>query len=121
MPVIFFKITLPAQARCSQRTTTYFYVQILFFLSLVITSHGTLHSQETRRLYIANDDHTDYMWTANEEQYDSAFVKMLDYYLDQIDATMHNAPDFQARFNCDGSYWLTTYKKYRTPVQFERL
>ena len=61
------------------------------------------------------------MWTANEAQYDSAFVKMLDYYLDQIDSTRANPPDFQARFNCDGSYWLRAYQKFRTPAQFNRL
>jgi len=74
-----------------------------------------------KRLYIANDDHTDYMWTANEARYDSAFVQMLDYYLRQIDSTKANPPDFQARFNCDGSYWLRAYQKYRSPAQFSRL
>lgn len=74
-----------------------------------------------KRLYIANDDHTDYMWTANEAAYDTAFVQMLDYYLNQIDATRGNPADFQARFNCDGSYWLRAYQKYRSPAQFNRL
>ncbi|GAB3892135.1 hypothetical protein GCM10028803_04650 [Larkinella knui] len=74
-----------------------------------------------KRLYLANDDHTDYMWTANEANYDTAFVKMLDYYLDQIDATRSNPSDFQARFNCDGSYWLRAYQKYRSPARFNRL
>jgi alpha-mannosidase len=78
-------------------------------------------AQYAKRIYLANDDHTDYMWTANEAQYDSAFVKMLDYYLDQIEATKNNVPDFQARFNCDGSFWLKTYEKYRSPAQFKRL
>jgi alpha-mannosidase len=57
-------------------------------------------SQTVKRIYIANDDHTDYMWTANEAQYDTAFVKMLDYYLLQIDSTKDNPSDFQARFIC---------------------
>lgn len=74
-----------------------------------------------KRLYIANDDHTDYMWTANEAAYDTAFVQMLDYYLRQIDSTKNSPPDFQARFNCDGSYWLRAYQKYRSPAQFNRL
>jgi alpha-mannosidase len=78
-------------------------------------------SQTVKRIYIANDDHTDYMWTANEAQYDTAFVKMLDYYLLQIDSTKDNPSDFQARFNCDGSYWLTVYEKYRSPTQFNKL
>ncbi|HEV7347338.1 glycosyl hydrolase-related protein [Telluribacter sp.] len=78
-------------------------------------------AQPATRIYLANDDHTDYMWTANEAQYDSAFVHMLDYYLDQIDSTRNLPPDFQARFNCDGSYWLRAYEKFRTPLQFNRL
>jgi alpha-mannosidase len=61
------------------------------------------------------------MWTANEARYDTAFVKMLDYYLLQIDSTKNNPPDFQARFNCDGSYWLTVYEKYRNSTQFNKL
>ncbi len=83
--------------------------------------HLSTIAQSVKRIYLANDDHTDYMWTANEAQYDSAFVKMLDYYLDQIDSTKTNPPDFQARFNCDGSYWLRAYQKFRTRPQFDRL
>lgn len=41
--------------------------------------------------------------------------------MEQIEATKHNAPDFQARFNCDGSFWLKVYEKYRSPTQFNRL
>ncbi len=74
-----------------------------------------------KRLYLANDDHTDYMWTGNEVQYDSAFVTMLDYYMNQIDSSKNNPDDFQARWNCDGSYWLRTYQKYRSPARFDRL
>ena len=78
-------------------------------------------AQPAKRLYIAIDDHTDYMWTANEAKYDSAFVHMLDYYLDRIDSTKSNPPDFQVRFSCDGSYWLKVYEKYRSAKQFDRL
>ena len=40
---------------------------ILSFLFIAV--FGT-KAQTVKRLYIANDDHTDYMWTANEAQYD---------------------------------------------------
>ena len=92
---------------------------LLLFFGLTVLFSG--NAQITKRIYLANDDHTDYMWTGNEAQYDSAFVKMLDYYLNQIEATKHNAPDFQARFNCDGSFWLKVYEEYRSPAQFNRL
>ncbi len=82
---------------------------------------GMIKAQPVKRIYLGNDDHTDFMWTANEATYDSAFVHMIDYYLDQIDETRSNPEDFQARFNCDGSYWMEAYQKYRTPKQFERL
>lgn len=88
---------------------------ILMFAALITDA------QTKKRLYIGNDDHTDYMWSGDEAQYDSAFVKMLDYQLRKIDSTKNNPPDLQARFNCDGSYWLKTYSKYRSPAQFEKL
>jgi len=92
----------------------------LFTIIVVVFVLGSLSAQQ-KKIYIGIDDHTDFMWTANEAGYDSAFVKMLDYYLDQIDSTQSNPDDFQARFNCDGSYWIQAYEKYRSPAQFERL
>ncbi|WP_375444797.1 glycosyl hydrolase-related protein [uncultured Fibrella sp.] len=92
--------------------------------SLILSLLGcfsAMQAQPVKRLYIANDDHTDYMWTADEARYDSAFVHMLDFYLHQIDSTKGNPADFQARFNCDGSYWLRAYQKYRSAAQFNRL
>ena len=44
-------------------------------------------AQPQKRIYIAPDDHTDYMWTADENAYRQAFVDMIDYYLDQADRT----------------------------------
>ncbi len=76
---------------------------------------------QVKKLYLAIDDHTDYMWTADEATYDAAFVQMLDYYLLQIDSTRKLPADFQARFNTDGSLWLKAYAKYRTPRQFDKL
>ena len=89
---------------------------LLLLLALTLSLNA-----QVKKIYLANDDHTDYMWTANEAAYDSAFVKMLDYYLQQIDSTKGNPADFQARFNCDGSYWLRVYEKYRSPAQFDKL
>ncbi|AEI51062.1 glycosyl hydrolase 38 domain protein [Runella slithyformis DSM 19594] len=94
-------------------------------MAILLLFGGAANAQQ-KRLYLANDEHTDYMWTGTEAQYDSVMVKMLDYYLDQIDATArrpgkNNPADFQARFNCDGSYWLRVYDKFRTPAQFNRL
>ena len=46
------------------------------FLVFFIFSYGVLKSQS--RLYISNDNHTDYMWSGNEHTYDTAFVSMID-------------------------------------------
>ncbi|MFD2934775.1 glycosyl hydrolase-related protein [Spirosoma flavum] len=94
---------------------------MVILASLSVSTGQPDRQTAVKRLYIANDDHTDYMWTANEAKYDTAFIQMLDYYLHQIDSTRGNPSDFQARFNCDGSYWLRAYQKYRSPAQFDRL
>jgi alpha-mannosidase len=76
---------------------------------------------QTRKFYIANDDHTDYMWVADASACRAAFLEMLDYYLDLADSTSGAESDFQSRFACDGSYWIRTYEQSRTASQFERL
>ena len=91
------------------------------FLCCIYTTTVVSGQAPAKRLYVAIDDHTDYMWTADEAKYDSAFVQMLDYYLFQIDSTKNLPADFQARFNTDGSLWLKAYAKYRSPQQFNKL
>ena len=73
------------------------------------------------RYYIANDDHTDYMWAGGELAYRQAFLRMLDYYMTQAENTAGNPADAQGRFNCDGSLWVWEYEHQRTPAQFQRL
>ncbi|NWF65778.1 MAG: glycoside hydrolase [Chloroflexi bacterium] len=77
-------------------------------------------AQQPQRIYIAPDDHTDYMWTADEETYRQVYLEMIDYYLDQMDRTAKDHPDHHARWNCDGNLWMWTYERNRTPEQFER-
>ncbi len=76
---------------------------------------------QERRIYIAPDDHTDYMWTGDEETYRRSFVRMLDYYLDQADKTAREPSAFQGRWHADGSFWLRTYEQEKTPAEFARL
>jgi alpha-mannosidase len=89
----------------------------VFLLFLLVSTEAVAQ----KRLYIANDDHTDYMWSGNEAQYDSAFVKTLDFHLRKIDSTKYFPDDFQNRYNCDGNYWLRIYQRHRTPAQFNQL
>ncbi|MBK9663277.1 MAG: glycoside hydrolase [Nitrosomonas sp.] len=90
----------------------------LVLLLLMLMTQGAFAQ---KRIYLAPDDHTDYMWTADEATYENAFLTMTDYYLDRMDATEGNAPPYQARWNADGSFWMWIYQKNRTAPQFQRL
>jgi alpha-mannosidase len=100
-----------------QKSTTYYIIVLISFLFISIN----VKAQKIKRLYIANDDHTDYMWSGHVAQYDSAFVKTIDFHLRKIDSTKNELPDFQNRYNLDGNYWIKTYEKFRTPAQFSKL
>lgn len=97
----------------------------LGFLALIIVSIACLSSISTqaqqKRIYIANDDHTDFMWTADADTYANVFVEMLDWHMKLADETATNAPAFRNRFNADGSYWLWSYEQKKTPAEFARL
>jgi alpha-mannosidase len=94
------------------------------FVALISTlGLATLASiaAEPKRIYIANDDHTDFMWTADADTYANVFVDMLDWHMRLADATATNAPPYRNRFNADGSYWLWNYEQKKTPAEFARL
>lgn len=88
-------------------------------LSTTLAS-SSIASGETR-IYLAPDDHTDYMWTGNEEAYRQSFVRMLDYYLDLADKTAKESEAWQSRWHADGSFWLWVYQHDKTPAEFQRL
>ncbi len=73
------------------------------------------------RIYIANDDHTDFLWTADADTYEKVFVEMLDFHLQLADETAANPPAYRNRFNADGSYWLWAYEQQKPPAEFARL
>jgi alpha-mannosidase len=80
-----------------------------------------LHGQATR-LYIANDDHTDYYWTADAETYRNAFINQLDYYIGLMESQNDTLPlAFQHRYNCDNSLWAYEYEKAKPAEDFQRL
>lgn len=78
-------------------------------------------SRSVSRVYIANDDHSDYMWTADDMAYRAAFLNMLDHYQLQADATAGNPPGLRGRFVCDGTIWFWEYERYRTPAEVDAL
>lgn len=75
------------------------------------------------RIYLAADDHTDFIWSDTEANYTQHFLKMLDFHLSAAETDVSNAVParFQARFNTDGAYWLWIYERHRSAAQFSRL
>jgi alpha-mannosidase len=93
-------------------------VVIIFLLALQFTVKA-----QQKRIYIASDDHTDYMWTANEADYKEAFLNMLDWWIHYNDSTAIANPNpyYQSKWNCDGSFWVSFYEKNRSAADFSRL
>lgn len=94
---------------------------VLAALLLLFCAVPACSQSEQKRIYIAPDDHTDYLWSLDEEGYRRAFLEMLDYYLALADATQNNPAPYQSRWNCDGNFWVWTYEKNKTQAEFERL
>jgi alpha-mannosidase len=92
---------------------------LLSVVLLVIADPAVPHFK--RRIYIANDDHTDYLWSSDEAGYRNAFLDMLDRTLDHIDGTAGLAPEFQSRFSADGHFWFWTYERNRPANAVDRL
>ena len=76
---------------------------------------------EPVRIYIGEDDHTDFMWTADAQTYEKVFVEMLDHHLALAAATAGNESPYRHRFNCDGNHWLWSYERRKSASEFERL
>jgi alpha-mannosidase len=74
-----------------------------------------------KRLYIANDDHTDYMWALDEQGVREALPRMLDRYMTQAETTATHPPDRRGRFNADGTLWVWEYERERGPAEVQRL
>ena len=90
----------------------------LFIISLL--SFGNVFGQQ-KKVYIALDDHTDYMWSGDEAVYRDAFLKTLDYYIRLNDSTSGVSYPYQNKWNCDGSLWAYEYQENRSSEQFLKL
>ncbi|TWT53101.1 alpha-mannosidase [Rubripirellula amarantea] len=90
-------------------------------LTLAASRRLTADDATVKRIYIAADDHTDYMWTADERTYRESFLRTLDHYLDLADATDDRDNDYQSRWNCDGLLWFREYEQNRSTEAVERL
>ncbi len=92
-----------------------------FALLILALAVAALPAAEPTRVYLANDDHTDFMWTADADTYHRVFVEMLDFHLKLADETAANPSPYRARFNADGSLWLAAYEQLKSPAEFARL
>ena len=88
----------------------------LLFILLIFCCNN---SKSQSRLYLSNDDHTDYMWSADEATYDTLFTNMIDAWIANNNATNTNPADYQTKFNLDGTYWAWAYQKRKTAAQFQ--
>ena len=94
-------------------------MKITIFIVLILTTFDLLNAQD--RIYLANDDHTDYYWRADGPTYHKAFIDMIDYYIRLADSTADERPEYQSRFTCDGSYWMWIYERNKSHDDFLRL
>ena len=92
----------------------------LLLLAFAIACPGSALADH-KRVFLAPDDHTDYYWSATGDDYSLLFTEMLDYYLDQADATKGEPANLQSRFSADGSLWLWEYAKNKNVADFQRL
>jgi alpha-mannosidase len=88
------------------------------FLAIIAVTIAIFPQQ--KRFYISPDDHTDYYWLTDDVGYRGSFLRMLDFYLDQMDATQGNPSDTQMRWNADGSLWMWEWEHNRSPAQMSR-
>lgn len=91
------------------------------YAALAVLCVPFLSIAQKERVYLAPDDHTDYVWTADEVGYRNAMLQMTDYYLDLTDKTIKEPKDFQSRWNLDGALWMQVWEKNRDQKQVSRL
>ena len=101
-----------------RRLTLHWMALVVVLASLFTTS---IARAQQERIYIAPDDHTDYVWTGDEETYRQAILQMTDYYLDLSDKTANEPKDFQSRWNLDGTIWMWIWENNQDQKQVDRL
>lgn len=96
-------------------------MQTAAVLGALVLLAGAASAQTPKRIYLANDDHTDYMWAGDEATYRQAFLDMIDFYLAQADRTAGSAAPYRGRFNLDGTFWIWEYERNRSAADVARL
>ncbi|KAA3620720.1 MAG: T9SS C-terminal target domain-containing protein [Bacteroidetes bacterium] len=78
-------------------------------------------SAQIRHIYLANDNHTDYYWTANDVAYTNVAINEIDYYLGLTEATLNLPAPHQSRYNLDCAWYVYEYQQNKTPEEFQVL
>ncbi|HEY4223854.1 MAG TPA: glycoside hydrolase, partial [Myxococcota bacterium] len=89
--------------------------------ALLASTTASAQTAAPERLYLANDDHTDYFWALDDVGYRQAFQDMISFYLDQADSSASNAVDARGRFNLDGALWVYEWEHNQPAAQMDRL
>jgi alpha-mannosidase len=85
------------------------------------SAQNNADAKASKHIYLANDDHTDYMWSADADTYNKVFVDLLDFHLDLAEKTKDKPSQFRSKFNVDGNYWLWQYERQKSKADFEKL
>ncbi len=72
-------------------------------------------------IYLANDNHTDFFWSADEAAYYAVAVNEIDYYLDLANTTAGLPAAYQSRYNLDGAWYVYAYQQQKSAAGFKRL
>ncbi len=74
-----------------------------------------------KRLYLANDTHTDLMWNGSEEEWGEWTREMAEFYLFYGERTAAREPALRCKWNFDASWCLYSLEKNTDPAFFNRL
>ena len=96
------------------------YIQLLSALILLLGITLPIAGQQ-KHVYLANDNHSDIFWTADEKGYELVALHEIDYYLDLADQTANLPGPYQSRYNLDGAWYAYVYQKNKNAQEFQRL
>jgi alpha-mannosidase len=92
----------------------------LLILFILLSSRFSF-SQEKKRLYLANDTHTDWMYNGDYEQWKKYVFDMTDFYLKLGEGTIKEPLERQSKWNYDSAIWLWMLEKYKDKPYFDRV
>ncbi|MCF8224773.1 MAG: hypothetical protein K9J30_02715 [Bacteroidales bacterium] len=97
-------------------------LNLIFFLAALVVASGIYAQEDTlKRLYLANDTHTDLMWNGTEEQWARWTIEMSEFYLPFTERTASKPVDSQVKWNYDMAWCLYILENKTDPEFFSRV